>query len=197
MRRQLDASALVSLSASQHQEQCLGVWRHRLRNDGVEWAIIARNHDSTPMRIRFGALKELALCARYWCKSKFDSKPLYLDAAGYREFMLKETLPANGFVELMGQTGALLFHLPLILSSMLTLALAAPFVSLSLFLSSLPSSPLLRLRLFRRPLPFSFESNVSPHVLSAHPVASIVQTAPQPRSPGQSGSTAPTATSSR
>ena len=130
VRRQLDASALVSLSAQAHLDQCLAVWRHRLGRDGVQWVVIARNHDSTPMRIRFGALKELALCARYWCKSKFEPKPLYLDAAGYREFMQKETLPANGFVELMGQTGALHFHLSLILPFMLTLAHAAPFVYL-------------------------------------------------------------------
>ncbi len=108
VRRQLDACAVASLAARQHQEDVLRVWRHRLQVDGVDWVVIARNHDSTPMRARFGILKDLALCARYWVKNKFTKKVGYVDAEGYRK-LTQETLPANGFVELMGQTGALHF----------------------------------------------------------------------------------------
>ena len=115
-RRPVDAIASVALAALAHQKESLRAWSkfHLPASGPCKWVCMSRSHDSTPIRIRFGQLRELQQVARYWCK---QGKPVKGNkAAATDEWKLltweeiKHTagaLPSHGIVELMAQRGCI------------------------------------------------------------------------------------------
>ena len=116
-RRSVDAIASVALAALAHQKESLRAWsRFCLPASGpCKWVCMSRSHDSTPIRIRFGQLRELKQVARFWCK---QGKPLKGNkpAASTDVWKLHTwediqhtagALPSHGIVELMAQRGCI------------------------------------------------------------------------------------------
>ena len=106
-KRPLDAIAVTSLAATHHQSAALNIALHSLRyadGDPPRWVFVGRSSDCTPLRISFGALRELSHVARYWHKAKGDKTRL-LYAAELRGKAQK--LPAHGIVEMMAQTATI------------------------------------------------------------------------------------------
>ena len=112
----MDAIASVALAALAHQKESLRAWSkfHLPASGPCKWVCMSRSHDSTPIRIRFGQLRELQQVARYWCN---QGKPVKGNkAAATDEWKLltweeiKHTagaLPSHGIVELMAQRGCI------------------------------------------------------------------------------------------
>ena len=66
-RRSLDAVAAVALAAIDFQSEALRTWCKFLMpvSGRCKWVCMTKSHDSTPIKIRFGMLKELQQVARY------------------------------------------------------------------------------------------------------------------------------------
>ena len=104
-KRPLDAVAVVSVAASDHQ---MGATKTQVRSwqcaeRPPKWIFLGRSHDCTPIRVGFGALRELASVARYWFRISKNTLAQLLTPNQYLQH--RTTLPAFGIVELMGQTG--------------------------------------------------------------------------------------------
>ena len=94
---------------------CLWFSRFYLPASGhCKWVCMTRAHDSTPIKIRFGQLRELQQVARFWCKQGKLVKGK--KAASMDEWKLLTwediqhtagALPSHGIVELMAQRGCI------------------------------------------------------------------------------------------
>jgi hypothetical protein len=62
-----------------------------------------RSHDSTPIRVAFGQLGDLASAARYWHKDKITGSSSLLTLDEYSSIYTK--LPSFGIVEMLAQKG--------------------------------------------------------------------------------------------
>jgi hypothetical protein len=66
-------------------------------------AFFGRSHDSTPIRVAFGQLGDLASAARYWHKDKITGSSSLLTLDEYSSIYTK--LPSFGIVEMLAQKG--------------------------------------------------------------------------------------------
>ena len=112
--RPLDAFAAVALAAIDFQREALRAWSKFFMpaSGRCKWVCMTRSHDSTPLKIRFGMLKELQQVARYWHKTGKigGSQKTGLEARAqlltFDELKQRtKALPSYGITELMVQRG--------------------------------------------------------------------------------------------
>ncbi len=65
-RRELDGIAACSLGARFFQEQGLKTWVMCMQAAPPLWCFVGKSHDSTPVKVAFGLLQQLAPLSRYW-----------------------------------------------------------------------------------------------------------------------------------
>lgn len=100
--RELDGVAAVSLAAQSHQADVLRSWTLITESAQPPWVFVGRWHDSTPLRVTFGLLRELAQTARYWRTQRNMPAALLTHAEYTRE--VSSALPKVGIVELLAQS---------------------------------------------------------------------------------------------
>jgi len=112
-RRQLDAMAIVSVAASDFDEDAIKGKFSMLHSapDQTLWVLSSKDHDCTPFTLKFGRLQEIyAPVARYWRRVGDAAVPLHerpwrlLSADELVAGTACKGLPSRGVLELMMQT---------------------------------------------------------------------------------------------
>lgn len=107
-KRSIDAIAAVALAAEDYQRQAVQTWSSWLGTCTAEapgWVVHARQHDSTPVRVQFGALSDLAMVSRFWYQESSECMAKLVHASDLVQRGMR--LPAYGIVEMMAQAGTL------------------------------------------------------------------------------------------
>ena len=96
---------------------CVFLWFSRFylpASGRCKWVCMSRAHDSTPIKIRFGQLRELQKVARFWCKQGKLVKGRKAASTDEWKLLTWEdiqhsagVLPSHGIVELMAQRGCI------------------------------------------------------------------------------------------
>jgi hypothetical protein len=102
-RRELDAISAVSLASQSHQQDATRTWAVSLESSRPRWIFAGREHDSTPIRVSFGLLHDLAEVARYWHRTHKKGPSCLLTHAEYMP-VCPTTLPEYGIIELLAQS---------------------------------------------------------------------------------------------
>ena len=112
--RPVDAFAAVALAAMDFQREAWRSWSKFLLPAAgrCKWVCMTRSHDSTPIKTRFGMLKEHQEVARYWHKtgqvggSKKTGFAARAELLTFDELKRRtKSLPAYGMTDLMVQRG--------------------------------------------------------------------------------------------
>ncbi len=111
-RRELDAIAVVSLAATDFQQQQTRRWEASVRvgSCSTEWIMVERAWDCTPLTVSYGSLAEVvAPHARYWRRPTKGGRWMLLSHRELQAAGLLKRKFSAGVLELMAQAGNLVW----------------------------------------------------------------------------------------